>query len=111
MTTQRDDLVFEIQDLQTEIDEHVRKINQLKSAIQVKEQQLQKIPITLQRIIEECMLGFNRKIQLDLVENILDRVEVEFFSKLKQEAGDTEVYYKNKGWNNCLKEMKGRLRE
>jgi len=111
MTTQKDDLVFEIQDLQTEIDEHVRKINQLKSAIQVKEQQLQKIPITLQRIIEECMLGLNREIQLDLVENILDRVEVEFFSKLQQEAGYTEVYYKNKGWNNCLKELKGRLRE
>ena len=68
-------------------------------------------PITLQRIIEECMLGLNREIQLNLVENILDRVEVEFFSKLQQEAGYTEVFYKNKGWNNCLKELKGRLRE
>ncbi len=111
MTTQKDDLVFEIQELQTEIDEHVRKINQLKSVIQVKEQQLKEIPITLQRIIEECMLARNREIQLDLVENILDRVEVEFFSKLQQEAGDTETYYKNKGWNNCLKELKTRLRE
>ena len=107
MTTQKDDLVFDIQELQTEIDEHVRKINQLKSIIQVKEQQLNEIPITLQRIIEECMFGCNRQIQLDLVENILDRVEVEFFPKL----GSIEPPLYNDGWEDCLKELKTRLRE
>jgi molybdopterin converting factor small subunit len=111
MTTQKDDLVFDIQELQTEIDEHVRKIIQLKSIIQVKEQQLNEIPITLERIIIECMIGYNSSIMVGLMERILDRVEVEFFPKLQQEAGDTEVYYKNKGWNNCLKELKGRMRE
>jgi molybdopterin converting factor small subunit len=107
MNTEKDDLVFALQELQTEIDEHVRKINQLKSAIQVKEQQLKQMPITLQRIIEECMLARNREIQLDLVENILDRVEVEFFPKL----GSIEPPLYNDGWEDCLKELKGRLRE
>lgn len=111
MTTQKDDLICEIQDLQTEIDKHASKINQLKSIVSVKERQLQEFPITLQRIIEECMFVQNRQIQLDIVENILDRVEFEFLPKLQQEAGDTETYYKNKGWNNCLKELKLRLRE
>lgn len=111
MTTQKDDLVCEIQGLQLEINEHVRKINQLKTTLDQKEQQLKEIPITLQRIIEECMFVHNRQIQLDLVENVLDRVEIEFLSKPHQEAGDTETYYKNKGWNNCLKELKVRLRE
>ncbi len=107
MNTQKDDLVFELQDLQTEIDEHLRKIIQLKSIVQVKEQQLKEMPITLQRIIEECMLGLNREIQLDLVENILDRVEVEFFPKL----ASIEPPLYNDGWEDCLKELKGRLRE
>jgi seryl-tRNA synthetase len=111
MTTQKDDLICEIKELQTEINEHVRKINQLKSVVSVKERQLQEFPITLQRIIEECMFVHKQQIQLDIVENILDRVEIEFLSKPHQEAGDTETYYKNKGWNNCLKELKVRLRE
>ena len=106
MTTQKDDLVFDIQELQTEIDEHVRKINQLKSIIQVKEQQLNEIPITLQRIIEECMFGCNRQIQLDLVENILDRVEVEMFPKKFQYLNDY-----NEGWNDCIEDIKARMRE
>ena len=104
-----DDLVFEIQDLQTEIDELVRKIIQLKSIVQVKEQQLQEIPITLQRIIEECMLGRNRQIQLDLVENILDRVEVEWFTL--EGCHELKSYDYSEGWNNCIKKLKERLRE
>jgi molybdopterin converting factor small subunit len=107
MNTEKDDLVFALQELQTEIDKHVRKIVQLKSAIKVKEQQLKQMPITLQRIIEECMLARNREIQLDLIENILDRVEVEFFPKL----GSIEPPLYNDGWEDCLKELKGRLRE
>jgi hypothetical protein len=68
-------------------------------------------PQTLERIITECMIGYNNTVIVELMGRILDRVEVEFFPKLQQEAGDTEVYYKNKGWNNCLKELKTRLRE
>jgi hypothetical protein len=114
MTTQKDDLVFDIQDLQNEIDEHVRKIIQLKSIISVKEQQLQEIPITLQRIIEECMLGRNREIQLDLVENILDRVEVEWMTNkvgVDKEEPIVDVVEYHRGWDNCLKELKERVRE
>jgi hypothetical protein len=106
MTTQKDDLVYEIQGLQLEIDEHIRKINQLKITLGQKEQQLKQMPITLQRIIEECMLGRNRQIQLDLVENILDRVEVEFFSKMFQSYQEY-----NDGWNDCVENLKKRLRE
>jgi hypothetical protein len=106
MTTQKDDLVFEIQELQTEIDEHVRKINQLKSVVSVKEQQLKEMPITLQRIIEECMFVHKRQIQLDIVENILDRVEVEMFPKKFQYLNDY-----NEGWNDCIEDIKARLRE
>ena len=114
MTNQKDDLVDEIQDLQTEIDEHVRKIIQLKSIIQVKEQQLQEFPITIQRIIEECMLGRNREIQLDLVENILDRVEVEFLSNkvmLDEEEPLSVMMDYGTGWKNCIKYLKERVRE
>jgi hypothetical protein len=114
MNTQKDDLVFDIQDLQTEIDEYVRKIVQLKSIVQVKEQQLKEMPITLQRIIEECMLGRNREIQLDLVENILDRVEVEWMTNkvgVDKEEPIVDVVEYHRGWDNCLKELKGRLRE
>jgi hypothetical protein len=114
MSNQKDDLVFEIQDLQTEIDEYVRKIVQLKSIISVKEQQLQEIPITLQRIIEECMLGRNREIQPELLENILDRVQVEFLSQkvvMDKEEPIVDVVEYHRGWDNCLKELKGRLRE
>jgi molybdopterin converting factor small subunit len=105
MTNQKDDLVCEIQEIQTEINEHVRKINQLKTTLGQKEQQLKEIPITLQRIIEECMLGRNRQIQLDLVENILDRVEVEMLPKNFQSYCEY-----NQGWNDCIEEIKTRLR-
>jgi hypothetical protein len=42
-------------------------------------------------------------------EEIVDLVE-RWLPKLQQEAGDTEVYYKNKGWNNCIKKLKEMLR-
>jgi hypothetical protein len=114
MNTQRDDLVFEIQDLQTEIDEHVRKINQLKSAIQVKEQQLQEYPITLDRIIAECMVGYSSVIYPEVIENILDRVEVELLSQkvmLDEEQPLSVMMDYRTGWENCIKYLKGRLRE
>lgn len=114
MTSQKDDLVFDIQNLQTEIDEYERKINQLKSAIQVKEQQLREIGITLQRIMEECMIEHNSSVQLTLIENILDRVEVELLSQkvvMSKEEPIVDVVEYHRGWDNCLKELKGRLRE
>jgi len=46
---------------------------------------------------------------VDMCYEIVDAVE-EWLPKLQQEAGDTEVYYKNKGWNNCIKKMKEMLR-
>jgi len=50
-------------------------------------------------------LGFS----IDMCDEIVDAVE-EWLPKLQQEAGDTEVYYKNKGWNNCIKKLKEMLR-
>ena len=113
--TDKEHLECEIKELQLEIEEHNKAIQNLINVQERRKQKLKELerqrPITLQRIIAECMLGLNREIQLDLVENILDRVEVEFFPNLQQEAGDTGVYYKNKGWNNCIKELKERVRE
>lgn len=63
-------------------------------------------PITLQRIIEECMFSLNREIHLTLVEHILDRVEVEFFPKKSQSYSSY-----NEGWDDCIEEIKRRLRE
>jgi predicted nucleic acid-binding Zn-ribbon protein len=106
MTNQKDDLVCEIQDLQNEIDEHTRKINQLKTALERKEQQLNEIPITLERIIIECMIAHNGEVRLEILENILDRVEVEMFPKQFQSYSS---YIE--GWNDCVVELKTRLRE
>jgi len=44
------------------------------------------------------------------VESLVEQIEEYWLPKPQQEAGDTEVYYKNKGWNNCLKKIKGMLR-
>ena len=71
-------------------------------------------PQTLQRIIEECMLGRNREIQLDLVENILDRVEVEFLTNkvmLDEEEPLSVMMDYRTGWENCIKYLKERVRE
>jgi len=64
-------------------------------------------PQTLERIITECMIGYNNTVIVELMERILDRVEVEFFPKL----GSIEPPLYSDGWEDCLKEMKGRLRE
>ena len=73
MTTQKDDLVFDIQELQTEIDEHVRKINQLKSIIQVKEQQLTEHE-DLKSAMEELRIEMKANTELiDRVCNTLER--------------------------------------
>lgn len=105
MTNLKDDLVCEIQDLQTQIDEYTRKINQLKTALDRKEHQLKQIPITLECIIIECMILHNNAIQLELLENILERVEVEMFPKQFQSYSSY-----NEGWNDCVETLKTRLR-
>lgn len=106
MTTQKNNLVWEIQDLQLDINEHTRKINQLKTRLEQKEQQLKQIPITLERIIIECMIAHNGEVRLEILENILDRVEVELLPKQFQSYSSY-----NEGWNDCVEELKTRLRE
>lgn len=64
-------------------------------------------PQTLERIITECMIAYNNTVIVELMERILDRVEVEFFPKL----GSIEPPLYNDGWEDCLKELKTRLRE
>lgn len=63
-------------------------------------------PQTLERIITECMIAYNNTVIVELMERILDRVEVEFFPKL----GSIEPPLYNDGWEDCLKELKTRLR-
>jgi molybdopterin converting factor small subunit len=64
-------------------------------------------PQTLERIIAECMVGYNNTVIVELMERILDRVEVEFFPKL----GSIEPPLYGDGWEDCIKELKTRLRE
>jgi molybdopterin converting factor small subunit len=113
--TEKEHLECEIKELELEIEEHGKSIQNLINVQNRRKQKLEELerqkPITLQRIIVDCMVGYNSMIQVELLENILDRVEVEFFPNLQQEAGDTGVYYKNKGWNNCIKYLKERVRE
>ena len=61
-------------------------------------------PTTLWNMVRN-ELGFS----IDMCDEIVDAFE-EWLPKLQQEAGDTEVYYKNKGWNNCIKKLKEMLR-
>jgi hypothetical protein len=61
-------------------------------------------PTTLWNMVRN-ELGYS----IDCCDEIVDLVE-KWLPKLQQEAGDTEVYYKNKGWNNCIKKLKEMLR-
>lgn len=105
--TEKEHLECEIEELKIEIAQKTREIGNLKGILErKKQQQLKEMPITLQRIIEECMFIYNRQIQLDVVENILDRVEIEFFPKKSQSYQEY-----NEGWNDCVEELKRRLRK
>jgi molybdopterin converting factor small subunit len=64
-------------------------------------------PQTLERIITECMIAYNNTVIVELMERILDRVEVEFFPKL----ASIEPPLYGDGWEDCIKELKTRLRE
>jgi molybdopterin converting factor small subunit len=84
------------------VDENTVKIE----GVEYKKVEKQK-PQTLERIIAECMIGYNNTVIVELMERILDRVEVEFFPKL----GSIEPPLYSDGWEDCLKELKTRLRE
>jgi molybdopterin converting factor small subunit len=116
--TEKEHLECEIKELELEIEEHGKAIQNLINVQERRKQKLEELerqkPITLQRIIEECMLGRNREIQLDLVENILDRVEVEFLSNkvmLDEEEPLSVMMDYGTGWKNCIKYLKEGLRE
>lgn len=113
MITKRD-LECEIKELELEIKDHETAIQNLNNIKERKQQQLNKFPITLERIIAECMVGYNNMIQPELLENILDRVQVEFLSQkvmMSEKEPIVDVVEYHRGWDNCLKELKGRLRE
>ena len=109
--TDKEHLECEIKELQLEIEEHNKAIQNLINVQERRKQKLKELerqrPITLQRIIVECMVGHNSMIQVELLENILDRVEVEFFPKL----GSVEPPLYGNGWEDCIKELKERVRE
>jgi hypothetical protein len=106
MITKRD-LKCEIKELELEIKDHETAIQNLNNIKERKLKQLNKFPISLERIIAECMVGYNNMIQPELLENILDRVEVEFLSVKPYEIN---LYY-GEGWEDCVRELKKRLRE
>ena len=152
MTDKQDKLVWEIEDLQFEIDEYTKSINRRKIILEQKQQLFKQMnelqdrlqnknwkvetmnanypllevidettvkiegveykkvqkekPITLQRIIAECVIGHNSGMEMEVLENILDRVQVEMLPKKFQSYCEY-----NEGWNDCIKELKERLRE
>ena len=110
LMTEKEHLECEIRELELEIENHGKAIQNL---INVKERRKQKLeelqrqkPITLYDIIREWCDDDNQP----TCEELVNRIE-KWLPEPKQEAGDTEVYYKNKGWNNCIKKLKERLRE
>lgn len=62
-------------------------------------------PITLSTIIEECMVYYNNTIEVSVLENIIDRVEVEWLPKRYQSYSEY-----NESWNDCVDELKSKLR-
>jgi hypothetical protein len=105
MITKRD-LECEIKELELEIKDHETAIQNLNNIKERKQQQLNKFPITLERIITDCMINHNSCVQLELIENILDRVEVELLPKKIKSYGDYD-----EGWNDYFEELERRLRE
>lgn len=108
--TEKEHLECEIKELELEIENHDKAIQNLINVQNRTKQKLEELQrqksITLERIIVDCMIGHNSMIQLELLENILDRVEVEMLPKKSQSYSSY-----NEGWDDCIEEMKGRLRE
>ena len=70
--------------------------------------------ITLERIITDCMIGYNNTVIVELMERILDRVEVEFLTNkvmLDVEEPLSVMMDYGTGWKNCIKYLKEKLRE
>jgi hypothetical protein len=179
MTDEQDDLVFELQELQTEVEENSRTLDNLCNLLERNNEKLRKLkemndthrntneavenkrkehlvsdlqsknwyvnmrefiypqlevvdentvkiegveykkvqkekPQTLERIITECMIGYNNTVIVELMERILDRVEVEWMINkvgCDKEEPIVDVVEYHRGWDNCLKELKTRLRE
>ena len=109
--TEKEHLQCEIKELELEIEERNKSIQNLINVQNRTKQKLEELQrqksITLERIIAECMVGHNSMIQPELLENILDRVEVEFLSVKPNEIN---LYY-GEGWEDCVRELKKRLRE
>jgi hypothetical protein len=63
-------------------------------------------PITLELIIVECMVAHQGGVDFSLIENILDRVQVEWFPC--DDANDGEEY--QLGWNGCLQYLRKKLK-
>jgi hypothetical protein len=110
MMTEKEHLECEIKELEFEIEAHNKAIKSLRNIQEIKKQELERQrPITLQRIIGECMINHNSCVQLELGENILDRVEVEWLPL--EGSHDGKSYDYSDGWEDCIKELKTRLRE
>lgn len=108
--TEKEHLECEIKELELEIEEHNKAIKGLRNIQEIKKQELERQrPITLQRIIGECMINHNSCVQLELGENILDRVEVEWFPL--EGCHELKSYDYSAGWNDCIKHLKKRVRE
>jgi hypothetical protein len=117
MTDEQGHLECEIKELELEIEEHNKAIQNLINVQERRKQKLEELqrqkPITLQRIIAECMVGHNREIQVELLENILDRVEMEFLSNkvmLDEEEPLSVMMDYRTGWKNCIKYLKENLK-
>jgi hypothetical protein len=70
-------------------------------------------PQTLERIITECMIGYNNTVIVELMERILDRVEVEWMPDkvvMDKEEPIVDVVEYHRGWDNCIKYLKDNLK-
>ena len=101
--TEKEHLQCEIKELELEIEDHGKAIQNLINVQNRRKQKLEELqrknPITLQRIIVECMVGHNREIQVELLENILDRVQVEMLHKKFESYCEYD-----EGWNDCIED-------
>ena len=108
--TEKEHLECEIKELELEIEQRNKAIQNLINVQNRRKQKLEELerqkPITLQRIIAECVISHNSGMEMEVLENILDRVEVEMLPKKSQSYSPY-----NEGWDDCIEEMKGRLRE
>jgi chromosome segregation ATPase len=111
--TEKEHLQCEIKELELEIENHGKAIQNLINVQNRRKQKLEELqrqkPITLQRIIAECVISHNSGMEMEVLENILDRVEVEWLPL--EGCHELKSCDYSEGWNNCIKHIKKRLRE